>query len=769
MRLTARLCLALIFSVAGVSLIFAYYQTSEQTHGLQQELERHALVLAESLAKSAEPLAANHSYRDLQRLVDRFQNREQIAGIAIYGLRGETLAVSVGLMPRLIDAPEPVAQSLVDGKPHTSFIRLAETPAHVVALPLRDGATLLGVLAVLHDSSYIDLQAIALWRRALLGVAIQTALIVGITLLTIRLGLARPLHRMTQWLREQRIGAAAGSEPSTNTPQERAFGEFEPLTLEVTRLASSLVAARAAAEEEARLRESADSNWTADRLRVFVQTRLKGDRLLVVSNREPYEHVKGPSGIQCVVPASGLVTALEPVLRACDGTWIAQATGSADRETADAFGRLRVPPDHSQYTLRRVWLSKEEEEGFYLGFANEGLWPLCHIAHTRPVFRAGDWEYYQTVNKKFADALLEEIEDEEQPVILVQDYHFALLPRLIKDQRRDARVAIFWHIPWPNPEELAICPWQRELLNGLLGADLIGFHIQAHCNNFLETADRALESRIDWERFAVSRGGHATLVRPIPISVAFDSPETPAKETLPHLERAELLAKLGVRASFMGVGVDRIDYTKGIPERFRGVERFLEECPAYRTEFTFVQIGSPSRTQIPRYHNLMDEVVGEAERINKRFQTADWKPIVLLTRQHSHSEILPYYRTADLCLVTSLHDGMNLVAKEFVAARPDDQGVLILSRFAGASHELADALVVNPYDTEELAQAIHRALEMAPEERRIRMQRMRATVRERNIYRWAGSLIGELCEIRTSSSVFRPVLVRNATAVKRTK
>src|SRR5215471_7156039 len=763
MRLTARLSLALIFSVACVSLFFAYYQTRAQTRNLEQELVRNSQVLAESLSKSVEPLAIAHSYRELHRLVDRFQDRQRIPGIAVYGLMAEPLAVSTALSPRLKDVPPPVMQALADGWTHDSFLSISDTPMHVVALPLRDGASLLGVLAVFHDSSYIDLQTAALWRRALTGVGIQTALIVAITLLTIRLGLARPLHKMTQWLRDQRLKAASGAPSSAEVPKEDSFSEFGPLTREVTHLASSLVAARAAAEEEARLRESAESNWTAERLRVFVQSRLREDHLVVVSNREPYEHRHGASGIECVVPASGLVTALEPVLRACDGTWIAQATGSADQETADDSGRLRVPPDHSQYTLRRVWLTKEEEQGFYYGFANEGLWPLCHIAHTRPLFRSDDWDQYRAVNQKFATALLEEIEGEDHPVILLQDYHFALLPRMIKDRRRDARVAIFWHIPWPNSEAFGICPWARDLLNGLLGADLIGFHIQAHCNNFLETVDRNLESQIDWERFSVSLTSHVTLVRQHPISVALD-PDEPVNQELPYMERSRLLGRLGVRASFLGVGVDRIDYTKGIPERFRGIEQFLEKSPAYRDEFTFVQIGSPSRTNIPRYRDLMEEVTSEAERINRRFQTAEWKPIVLLTRTHSHEEILPYYRTADVCLVTSLHDGMNLVAKEFVASRWDDQGVLVLSRFTGASHELADALVVNPYDTGELACALQRALEMPAEERRIRMQRMRATVRERNIYRWAGSLIGELCEIRTSSSIRKPTLVVNAAA-----
>jgi trehalose 6-phosphate synthase len=313
---------------------------------------------------------------------------------------------------------------------------------------------------------------------------------------------------------------------------------------------------------------------------------------------------------------------------------------------------------------------------------------------------------------------------------------------MIKERRPDARVAIFWHIQWQNPEAFLICTWQRELVDGLLGADLIGFHIQAHCNNFLDTVDRALESRIERERFAVNRAGHLTLVRPYPISVATDRLQ-------PAMDRGELPQY--ARVPYLGVGVDRIDYTKGIPERFRGIEAFLDNCPSYHGRFTFVQVASPSRTEIRRYHDLIQEVETEAARINRRFQTSEWKPIVLLTRQHTHQEILPLYRAADLCLVTSLHDGMNLVAKEFVASRDDEGGALILSRFAGASYELSDALVVNPYDTGELANAIRHALEMPSRERMERMRRMRDVVRERNIYRWAANLIGELCAVRTEA------------------
>jgi trehalose 6-phosphate synthase len=755
MRLTSRLSLSLIFAVAAVSVAFAYYQIRAQSRGMERDLERQSLMLAESLGRAAEPLVANHSYSDLQRLVDKFRDRETVAGVAVYGIDGTPLATTSGLAAILERNPPAVARALQAGWASGDFFQTPTGRMHIVAVPLLKGTSIRGALAIVHDASYIDTRTAALWGRSLVAIGVQTVVIVGIVLLSVRLSIGRPIRHMTQWMRELRTGNAT---PATQPP-----GDFEPLAVEASKLASSLSAARAAAEEEARLRESADATWTTERLRIFVENRLGGTRLFAVSNREPYEHRHGQNGIEHKMPASGLVTGLEPILRACDGVWIAQGTGDADRATVDAFDHVRVPPDHPQYTLRRVWLTREEERGFYYGFANEGIWPLCHIAHTRPVFRADDFRHYRDVNHKFAEALLEEIAPESNPVILVQDYHFALLPRMIKERRPDARVAIFWHIPWPNPEAFGICPWQRELLEGLLGADLIGFHIQQHCNNFMETVDAALEARTEWERFGVTRNGHHTLVRPFPISVAMSAGSQPSEPAeLPHIERASLLEAHGIRAAHMGIGVDRIDYTKGIPERFRGVEAFLDTNPGYRGQFTFVQIASPSRTEIERYHDLIQEVEREADRINRRFQTSSWRPILLLRRQHSHQEILPYYRTADLCMVTSLHDGMNLVSKEFVAARDDEQGMLILSRFTGACHELADALLVNPYDTVELANAIRHALEMSPRECRARMQRMRAVVRERNIYRWAGNLIGELCAVRTE---LEPPLLRDPAEV----
>ena len=747
MRLSVRLNLSLVAGVTLVTLGIALYQTQSETTSLKRDLDRQAAILAESLEKSATPLITDPSA--LQLLVNAFQNRQRLAGVAVYNSAGQPVAISSDLAARLGGPPHPFL--------HSKFFRARGQLMHVFELPITFNGTAGGTLDIFHDAQYIEARQRTLWKNALTGLAVQAALIICVTLLILQWSLRRPLKRLTEWMREVRRGSASAT---PELPPEDSFG---PLSREVAQLATTLNAARAAAEEEARLRDAGESLWTAERLRVFVEGKVGRSRMFAISNREPYEHIRNNADLKCSIPASGLVTALEPILRSTDGTWIAQATGNADRETVDGNDRLRVPPDHPQYTLRRVWLTPEEEQGFYFGFANEGLWPLCHIAHTRPIFRAQDWENYRAVNRRFADAFLKEAQGQANPLVLVQDYHFALAPRMIKEARPDARVAIFWHIPWPNPEAFGICPWQRELLDGLLGADLIGFHIQSHCNNFLETVDRALESRIDREHFAVNRRGHFTSVRAFPISVKF--PCTDPASDFP--DRLNIFRNLGVDATMLGVGVDRVDYTKGIPERFRAIEMFFEKFPAYRRQFTFVQIGAPSRTHIRRYHDLLEEVELEAARINRRFEAGAWRPIVFLPRHHSHNEILPYYRAADVCMVTSLHDGMNLVAKEFVAARADEQGSLILSRFAGASHELADALVVNPYDTEELADAIHRALAMSPEEKRARMARMRTYVREHNIYRWAGALIQELVSVRLDAPEERPLRPAHARLLAR--
>jgi len=746
--LSVRLIISLIVGVTLVSLAFSYYQVVAEKRGLRTEVERRAELLGESLAGNVERSWEVGSDKELQKIVQRFGKREHMLGVAVYDQQGKLVAATPELGKTLTETPSSAIEALAEDHNKGVFVRLGNEPVHILAVPLHRKDKVVGGLVIVHEVSYIRAQVLRVWRETFLRVLAQVFLIVLITLLIVRWSITGPIARAAQWMRALRTGRISSRQEMPDLEM------FRPLAREVATMAHSLSQARLAAENEARLREAGQSLWTADRLSVQVRTRLDGARLFVVSNREPYIHQRNGKSVDVIVPPSGLVTALEPVLNACDGTWIAHGSGDADSEVVDTHDRLRVPPDDPRYTLRRVWLGKEEEQGYYYGFANEGLWPLCHIAHTRPIFRADDWQHYQQVNRKFTDAVLEEIEDTPGPVILVQDYHFVLLPRMIKEKRPDARVAIFWHIPWPNPEAFGICPWQRQLVDGLLGADLVGFHVQSHCNNFLQTVDRTVESRVDWEHFSVLRQDHRTIVRPFPISVDLtdDEPAEDDNQGFTYEERAALMRGLGVETTFLGIGVDRVDYTKGILERFLAVERFLEKNPTYQGKFTFVQIGAPSRTHIKRYHDLLAEVEVEADRINWRFQRDKWKPIVFLKRQHSHKEITPYYRAADLCLVTSLHDGMNLVAKEFLAARRDERGVLILSQFTGAARELRDALLVNPYDIEQTAEAIRVALEMEPEEKQLRVQRMRRVIKEHNIYRWAGNLITELCEVRLDAA-----------------
>ncbi len=745
MRVSLKLIISLIVVTAAVAYIFAFFEVRTESRALRHEIKSRAERLGGYLQDKTEPLLSTAGGPQLLQLLTQVENRDGLYGVAVYDDQGNLLVETPSLAGVVTHTPSGVVRATVENGGREEFLQVGPAYLYVYAVPLHHGAAVIGALGIFYDAGYIREQNVRLWRTTFWTLLIELLLIVAIVFFVIRWSFAGPISRTAQWIREMRKGESLAKPP---LPDDDLF---KPLAEEVGHLAKTLTAARAAAEEEARLRNSAESHWTAERLRIHVRSKLKERPLFLIANREPYIHVHNGKQISVMVPPSGLVTAIEPILFVCDGTWIAHGSGDADRETVDSHDRLRVPPDDPHYTLRRVWLDPEEEEGYYFGFANEGLWPLCHIAHTRPIFRASDWEQYEKVNRKFASATLEEMRETENPFVLVQDYHFALLPRLIKAERPDARVAIFWHIPWPNPQAFGICPWQRELLDGLLGADLVGFHIQSHCNYFLETVDAALESRIDWDRFAVNRHGHLTEVRRYPIGVGFTGSPAGEPREPPYLERAGMFKQLGVQALFMGVGVERVDYTKGIVERFRGIERFIEKYPAYRGQFTFVQIGAPSRTRIKRYQDLLGEIRQEAERINQRFQsveTPEWKPIVYLERQHSHKEIDAYYKAADVCMVTSLHDGMNLVAKEFVAARDDEQGALILSQFAGAARELHDAYIVNPYDTEALAEAIRVALESEPEERQERMRRMRRALREHNIYRWAAAIMTDLSDLR---------------------
>ncbi|PBC08555.1 trehalose-6-phosphate synthase [Mesorhizobium sp. WSM3859] len=496
-------------------------------------------------------------------------------------------------------------------------------------------------------------------------------------------------------------------------------------------------------------------SWSPDTLRKILAEDLPDAQVIVVSNREPYIHNETKGGeVELVVPASGLVSALEPITRACGGTWIAYGGGTADRTVVDGNDRVQVPPGHPSYTLRRVWLSDDEYQGYYLGFANEGLWPLCHIAFTRPIFRESDWEAYEAVNRKFADTVVAEARN-ERPIVLVQDYHFALLPRMIRERLPEAIIITFWHIPWPNSEVFSICPWRERILDGLLGSSIVGFHTQYHANNFTESVDRFMESRIERADAAISYGGQVTLVHSYPISIEW--PDDLLK-ALPSVEECRLRVRKRHRipaGAKLCVGVERLDYTKGILDRFRALEELFIRHPEMVGKVVFLQVAAPSRGTLPAYKQLHEECLRCAEELNQRYGSETYRPAVMVAEHHSQAAVYELYRAADVCLVTSLHDGMNLVAKEFVASRDDEQGVLLLSTFAGASRELLEALIVNPYDAAMMSEAMLQALTMGSDEQHERMRRMREIVRDNNVYRWAGSMLLDAARLRKRGDLDR--------------
>lgn len=669
--------------------------------------------------------------RSVQELLTDLARDERILAAAVCGSSESPVAVTPGYPSSTLSCAElarrirPSATSpAASWRSWRDTATLAGGDVHVSAIPLVDGEQALGFVVLVHDLSFAARREQST-QRFLLGVfAILAVLAAIITLFTVRMlwrGWSHTLHQLS-------LGHGD------------ARPEFQPLLKDLRDLLERL-----AKEESAELNGGL---WSPQRLKLTLQRHLHGERMIVVANREPYLHNRRPDGtIETLHPASGLVSALEPVMRACSGVWVAHGAGSADRETADAQGRIRVPPGEESYSIRRVWLTPEQEHGYYYGFSNEGLWPLCHVAHNRPLFRAEDWRHYQDVNQKFADAVCQEV-DSDDPVILVQDYHFALAPRLLRERLPRATILTFWHIPWPNAEQISICPWHKELLDGLLGSSIVGFHTRLHCNNFMEAADRFLEARLDREGLAISRNERSTLVRAYPISIEWPNrwvEGAPASDVC----RAGVFAELGLRDDAkLGMGVDRLDYTKGIEERLRAVERLFEREPELVGRFTFLQLASPSRTLIDRYQRLNDDVEQLAARINARFGSDQWRPIVLKREHTEPADVFRYYRAADLCYVSSLHDGMNLVAKEYLAARDDEKGVLILSKFTGAAQELTEALQVNPYDIEESSAALAAALDMPVAEQRARMRVMRALVAEFNVYRWAGRMLIDASRLR---------------------
>jgi alpha,alpha-trehalose-phosphate synthase [UDP-forming] len=730
----------LIAALVGLLIAaLAWFQIERERRNDLEEMDRRAYVLAHQMAYPVQVALQLPDSEAATALGSMLEGYRRLIGLAIYRADGRLVAAGKGVADFSSLLDPIVEQVLAESKDIVEVRRTADAHIHLLASVIRapDGQPQ-GTLAVLHD--LVSLDERATHRRAQFGFWIGF-IVLSLLILTVAgawLLYDRPLNRLAEWMRQLRTGDAVEA-PPIQLPIARLANESD-------RLASSLRVARLAQQAQARAVMHATNAWTRDRLRAHVVDCLRGGQLVVVSNREPYMHELRDGKPRLIMPAGGLVTALDPVLQACGGVWVAHGSGEADRRMADAQGRLAVPPDDPTYTLRRVWLTREEEQGYYYGFANEGLWPLCHLAHERPIFRAGDWEHYVRANRRFAEAALEEA-GSGPAVVLVQDYQMALVPRFLKEARPELAVGIFWHIPWPNPEAFRICPWGPDLLRGILGADLIGFHLQQHCNNFLDTVDRMIEARLDWDHFAVELQGHPSLVRPFPISV--ESWDERHVLTGAELERqiADLQERYKLGQGRVAVGVDRIDYTKGMTERFRAVARFFERCPQYREQFTFVQLGAPSRTHIPRYRNYINELETLADDINWRFQTESWKPIRFLIGHHDGATVHAFLRMAEIGIVSSLHDGMNLVAKEFVAAKSNLDGVLILSEFAGAARELVDALIINPYDTEQFAEAIRRALEMAPEEREARMARMRRQVEENNIYRWAANFLADLTAV----------------------
>jgi trehalose 6-phosphate synthase len=694
--------------------------------------ERDVSMRARLAASGArEVIAANVRLRNRAKLadvLDEIARDDRISAAAVCTPSMRTLARTVDL-PAAYACEALASRGTADVAPPGTD-RLDDTGGgllHVAVVPVLESGTVVAELIIVQDLGFVARRETALRQFTLAAFAIVAVLASIATILVRRFS----IRHWTQELRAI-LTLGKGFVWGVRPRHEKMFG---PLLSDLRTVV-------------AELSTGGGGKWTPERLHRVLTESLEGRSVVILANREPYIHDRAEDGsVQVRHPASGLVTALEPVMRACSGTWVGQGSGSADRDMVDRRDRVLVPPGEESYAIRRVWLSPEEERGYYYGFSNEGLWPLCHLVYTRPVFRLEDWRHYEAVNRRFAAAVCDEV-DGPDPIILVQDYHFALAPRMIRERLPRATIISFWHIPWPSAERFGVCPWHRELLEGLLGSSIVGFHTQQHCNNFLEAVDRFLESRIDRERNSVVLGGRESLVRPYPISIEW--PDRWAASAPPADEcRREVAAELGLgRGALLGVGVDRLDYTKGIEDRLLAVERLLERFPAFRGRFTFAQLAAPSRSLIPEYRGLGERVEAIAARVNARFGQKAWKPIVLLRSHHEPPAVYRYLRAADLCYVSSLHDGMNLVAKEFVAARDDERGVLVLSRFTGAARELSEALLVNPYDLEEASMALATALAMPPSEQADRMRALRAHVGEFNVYRWAGRMLADAARLR---------------------
>ncbi len=729
MRMALRFLVPLLLVLVGIA-----WGTTPLLHELMQQwfrtdVEMRSQLVFDAVQDTVVSLAEDSAGPRIDVVFQRIAQDERLLAVGLCAPDGRlihrsaTWPLSLGCPVRPADAAAAAPVFKVES--------LNAGTVLTAAFALNDEGTRLGDLVIVHDLSFIERRSTNVERYLTVFLAALGLLIAGLTIIVARFTLRRWVRAVRQGLTPSNTRDAPGRAP-------------EP---EIARLVSEMREMLRDLDLPRGISEAIRVDWTAETLRTLLKSELPGTEVMVVSNREPYIHNREGDTILVQRPASGLVTALEPITRACGGTWIAHGSGSADAETVDQQDHIQVPPEAPAYTLRRVWLSDKEQEGYYYGLANEGLWPLCHIVFVRPIFRDSDWDQYVAVNRKFADAVVDEAKS-PNPLVLVQDYHFALLPQMVRERLPGATIITFWHIPWPNPEVFGICPWREEILQGLLGSSILGFHTQFHCLNFLDSVDHLLECRIDREHSTARTAGRSTLVRPYPISI-----EWPPTALVGQPSMAECREK--VRRDYdlgpdvlLAVGVERFDYTKGIADRFRAVENLLENHPEWIGRFTLLQIAAPTRSSLPAYRQTHAEAEAVATQVNQRFGRPGWLPIVLVARHHEPDQVFTLFRAADLCLVSSLHDGMNLVAKEFVAARDDDDGVLVLSSFAGVSRELLEALIINPYDIGAMGEAIHRALLMPREQRRERMHLMRALVSEHNIYFWAGRMLLEAARLR---------------------
>ncbi len=728
MRLSLRFLVPLLLALSLFAWAAVPLSDALMTQWFVRDLETRSRFIVTTIQTQLEELVQSGSDFRIGEFFDKLTRDERLYAVGLCRAPYTAAPISSGnFPPELLDCAK-VAALAGDASAllHTELGTL-----NVSVRTIATGGAESAKLVLVHDMNFVDRRNEEA-RRYLFLFFLALALCVAlITVVIVQVSWRGWVNGLRSLLRGEGIirGRGVATAP-----------ELRPIARDVTQLLRELELLYRPTDEN-------QQRWNKETLRATLRGELRGNDILVVSNREPYIHEKHNGAIVVRRPASGLVTALEPVMRACSGTWIAHGSGSADRETVDRQDRVDVPPGHPLYRIRRIWLTKEEEAGYYGGFANEGLWPLCHIAHVRPTFRKTDWDYYRLINARFADAVVREASSDD-PIVLVQDYHFALLPRMIRERLPKATVISFWHIPWPNPEAFAICPWRNEILDGLLGSSILGFHTQYHCNNFLDTVDRVLEARVDREQFNVTCRGEVTAVHAYPISIEWP-PEPLATAKSIADAREDVRVRLSLpRGHLLGVGIERLDYTKGIIERFNAIERLLEIHPYLVGRFSFAQIASPSRETLGAYREYRERVEERVHEINAHFSGAARPPIILLAQHHEPESVYEFHRAADFCFVSSLHDGMNLVAKEFVAARDDERGVLILSQFAGAARELPEALIVNPYDADECAHALHVAITMPLDEQRDRMRLMRGLVREFNVHRWAGRMLLDASAVR---------------------